>query len=178
MLAHRLGAARTTAEPDAVQEIIQRCARLPLALGIAAARAAARPEFPLAETASDLRRATSTLDALHGGDHASDVRYVFSISYRTLSPASAALFRRLGLHPGPDVGLPAAASLAGVEPHEVRPRLDELVQARFVTESRPGRYSFHDLLRSYAIEQAHREDDAAARHTATLRIVDHYLHSA
>jgi predicted ATPase len=43
LLARRLGADRVAAEPAAVDEIITRCARLPLALGIAAAHAMTRP---------------------------------------------------------------------------------------------------------------------------------------
>src|SRR5262249_47147276 len=60
LLARRLGQARVAAEPHAVAEIIERCARLPLALSIAAARAAAPPGFPLAAIAGQLRRATAT----------------------------------------------------------------------------------------------------------------------
>jgi hypothetical protein len=38
LLAQRLGTQRVAAEPDAVEEIIARCARLPLALALVAAR--------------------------------------------------------------------------------------------------------------------------------------------
>jgi tetratricopeptide (TPR) repeat protein len=178
MLAHRVGPARARAEPDAVDEIIQHCARLPLALGIAGARAAAHPQFPLSETASQLREATSTLDVLRAGDRTTDLRAVFSCSYRTVSPAAAALFRLLGLHPRPDVGLPAAASLAVTPRHEVLPLLDELVGVHLVTENRPGRYTFHDLLRAYAMQLADQHDTAVTQKAATHRILDHYLHSA
>jgi DNA-binding SARP family transcriptional activator/tetratricopeptide (TPR) repeat protein len=178
MLAHRVGPCRARAEPDAVREIVEHCARLPLALGIAAARAAAHPHFPLAETAGQLRRATSTLDILRGGDRTSDLRVVFSCSYRTLSPAAAELFRLLGLHPGPDIGLPAAASLVGRAQLEVQPLLDELAHAQLISEYRPGRYSFHDLLRAYAIEQSDLQDSGYAIEAAKHRLLDHYLFSS
>jgi DNA-binding SARP family transcriptional activator len=152
MLAHRVGWARARAEPDAVREIVERCARLPLAVAIAAARAAAHPRIPLAETAGQLRRATSALDLFNGGDRTSDLRVAFSCSYRTVSPSAAALFRLLGRHPGPDIGLPAAARLAGLSRPDVQPLLDELTQAQLITEPRPGHYALHDLLRAYAIE--------------------------
>src|SRR5205814_6842317 len=115
---------------------------------------------------------------LRGGDRTSDLRVVFSWSYRTVSPAAAALFRLLGLHPGSDIGLPAAASLAGISRPEVQPLLDELAQVHLITEYRPGRYTFHDLLRAYAIEQAGMEDSVPALQAAKHRILDHYLHSA
>lgn len=105
LLARRLGDARLTAEPDATWDIIAGCARLPLALTIAAARAAARPEFPLAVLAGELR--ASALDAFDGGDLATNVRTLFSWSYRALTTGAARMFRLLGLHPGPDVTLAA-----------------------------------------------------------------------
>src|SRR5205085_4851146 len=98
LLARRLGAERVAAEPEAVAEIIVRCARLPLALAIAAAHATTRPGSSLAAQAAQLRDTAGGLDALDGGDPATDVRAVFSWSYRALHPPAARLFRLLGLH--------------------------------------------------------------------------------
>src|SRR5207249_4737300 len=79
LLAGRVGAARVAADPAAVGEIVARCARLPLALAVAAARVAGRPGFPLAALAEGLRQAGTTgLDGFDGGDPATDVRAVFS----------------------------------------------------------------------------------------------------
>jgi DNA-binding SARP family transcriptional activator len=128
LLIRRLGASRVTREPAAVDDIITRCARLPLALSIAAARAATSPGFALAVFAAELREATRVLDPFDGGDLATDIRTVFSWSYGTLSPAAARLFRLLGLHPGPDIGLAAAASLAAIRPDQVRAPLAELIR--------------------------------------------------
>ncbi|GLI03583.1 AfsR/SARP family transcriptional regulator [Phytohabitans aurantiacus] len=178
LLAGLVGAGRIAAEPDAVDDIIGRCAGLPLALAITAARAATRPHLPLSALAGELREAADTLDPFHGGDQATDIRAVFSWSYRTLSPAAARLFRLLGLHRGPDITPPAAASLAGVPAPQVRALLAELTGAHLLTEPTPGRYTFHDLLRAYAAEQARSVDDEHTRRTATQRLLDHYLHTA
>ena len=113
LLAVRLGDERLAAEPAAVQELIGLCARLPLALAIAAARAASQPALPLAALAAELRDAGGRLDALDVGDTAASVRAVFSWSYQQLDAATARMFQLLGLHPGPGIGVPAAASLAG-----------------------------------------------------------------
>ena len=64
MLDRRLGEDRVAAQPQAVQQIIARCARLPLALSIVAARAAAHPDFPLTALAEELREAEGRLQAL------------------------------------------------------------------------------------------------------------------
>ncbi|HVQ96782.1 MAG TPA: tetratricopeptide repeat protein, partial [Mycobacteriales bacterium] len=177
LLAHRLGPARLAAEPAAVGEIVDRCARLPLALTVAASRAATNPTFPLAAIATELREARDRLDALAAGDHATDVRAVFSWSYAALAEPAARLFRLLGLHPGPDVSVPAAASLAGADPPAARRALAELVRASLLTERSPGRYAFHDLLRTYAAELTRAADPPGDRHAATGRLLDHYLHA-
>jgi tetratricopeptide (TPR) repeat protein len=161
-----------------VTELIGLCARLPLALAITAARAAARPEHPLEALAAELRAAGGPLDALDAGEPTASVRAVFSWSYRQLSPAAARLFRLLGIHPGPDISAPAAASLAGVEPAQARHLLAELARAHLVAEHAIGRYAFHDLLRAYAAEQARALDGDAARRAAVGRALDHYLHTA
>jgi DNA-binding SARP family transcriptional activator/Tfp pilus assembly protein PilF len=178
LLVHRLGADRVAAEPAAVEAIIARCARLPLALAIVAARAATHPGFPLAALAGELRQSIGSLDTFHGGDLATDVRAVFSWSYQTLSAEAARLFRLLGLHPGPDLTAPAVASLAAITPHQARMLLTELTRAHLLSEHTPGRYAFHDLLRAYATEQAHIHDDDGQRHAAVHRMFDHYLHTA
>jgi DNA-binding SARP family transcriptional activator len=181
LLVRRLGADRVRAEPRAVDEIVSRCARLPLALTIVAARAATHPRFGLATLVAELREAQGGLDAFAGEDAATDVRAVFSWSYRMLNPDAARLFRLLGLYPGPDIGLPAAASLAGVPVRRARPLLTELARAHLVTERAPGRYAFHDLLRAYATELAHGHDAAgpeADPRGALHRVLDHYLHTA
>src|SRR5256886_878835 len=178
LLERRLGTGRLAAEPAAVDEIIARCVRLPLALAIASARAATRPRFPLAVLADELRQARSGLDALDGGDATTDVRAVFSWSYRALGNGAARLFRLLGLHPGPDISVPAAASLAGIPVYQARALLAELARAHLIAEHVPGRYTFHDLLRAYATELAHELDTEAERRAALHRMFDHYLHTA
>jgi DNA-binding SARP family transcriptional activator/tetratricopeptide (TPR) repeat protein len=178
LLTRRLGPARVASEPEAVDDIIACCARLPLALTIAAARAATSPSFPLAVFATELREAARALDPFHGGDSGTDVRAVFSWSYRALSTEAARLFRLLGLHPGPDISMAAAASLAAVSPELARAPLAELTRAHLLAEHAPGRFAFHDLLRAYAIEQAHSRDSQDVRDAAVQRVLDHYLHTA
>jgi tetratricopeptide (TPR) repeat protein len=176
LLNARLGTARAGAEPDAVGEIADLCAFLPLALSVAAARAAARPGLPLAALTAELR--DTRLDALDAGDPAASVRAVFSWSYQQLSPGAARMFRLLGLHPGPDISVPAAASLAGVTEPETRGMLRELTRDCLITEHAPGRYALHDLVRAYAADRARRTDSEPERAAATVRFLDHYLHTA
>jgi len=173
MLIQRLGNDRVAAEPGAVQKIISACARLPLALSIAAARAQ-QTGFPLAALAAELGEAGQRLSALDAGDAVSDVRAVFSWSYATLTPSAARLFRTLGWHPGPDLSAAAAAALAGVPVPAVRRLLSELVRANLLVEHAPGRYTQHDLLRAYATELAQTHDTDGALN----RLLTYYTHTA
>jgi tetratricopeptide (TPR) repeat protein len=175
LLARRLGTERVATEAAAASEIIARCAGLPLALAIVAARAAIHPGFSLAAL---VRRLREGLDGLATGEPTADVRAVFSWSYHALGPAAARLFRLLAIHPGPDIATPAAASLAGVPVGEVQPLLTELTRAHLVNQHAPGRYSLHDLLRAYAGELTDTTDGRHERAAALDRVVDHYLHTA
>ena len=178
MLTERLGAGRVAAEPEAADELIGLCARLPLALAITAARAVAHPGFTLAALAAELRDARGRLDALSTGEDATDVRAVLSWSYQNLQPPAARMFRLLGLHPGPEITAAAAASLAGTPLPETRRLLRELTRCHLLAEPAAGRYAFHDLLRAYAAEQATALDSDDDRQAATGRMLDHYLHTA
>ncbi|MFI6239282.1 BTAD domain-containing putative transcriptional regulator [Micromonospora sp. NPDC050795] len=174
MLVRRLGERQVAAEPAAADTIADRCARLPIALAIVAARAATNRHFSLTAVAGEL----GDLDAFRAGDEATDVRAVFSWSCRTLSPAAARLFRLLSLHPGPDVSAPAVASLAGVDGQATGPLLTELTRANLFTEHTYGRYAFHDLLRAYAADLAEEAEPPAERRAAIHRLLDHCLHTA
>jgi tetratricopeptide (TPR) repeat protein/transcriptional regulator with XRE-family HTH domain len=176
LLTSRLGADRSTGEPDAVSSLVDSCARLPLALSIAAARAAARPGFPLRVLARQLQDRQRRLNALDAGEAAASIRAVFSWSYDQLSAGAARMFRLLGVHPGPDVSIPAAASMAAVPPEEASRLLSELTQSHLMTEHFPGRFEFHDLLRAYAAERAGTQDGEQGG-AALRRVLDHYLHT-
>jgi tetratricopeptide (TPR) repeat protein/transcriptional regulator with XRE-family HTH domain len=178
LLTARLGTGRAAADPDAVGRIARLCGCLPLALAVAAARAAARPGFPLAALAAELADSAGRLDALDAGDPAASVRAVFSWSTRQLSGEAARMFRLLGLHPGPDICVAAAASLAAIPEPEARRLLRELARAHLIAEHVPGRYAPHDLLRAYAAEQVRHADKQPERDAAIGRVLDHYLHTA
>ena len=178
LLSHRLGVDRVAAEPDAVEQLVTACARLPLALAIVAARATAQRHLPLAALAHELHDRQSRLDALSTGEATTDVRTVFSWSYHALSSAPARLFRLLGLHTGPDISDAAAASLAALPPPRARALLAELTRANLLIEHVLRRYTFHDLLHAYATQVADDIDTDDERRNATHRLLDHYLHTA
>jgi DNA-binding SARP family transcriptional activator/tetratricopeptide (TPR) repeat protein len=177
-LVARLGADRILDESKAVDTIITACARLPLALALAAARATVAPTSPLATLAGELAETEERLDALDAGDPTTDVRAVLSWSYQGVGEPAQRMFRLLGLHPGPDLSAGAAASLAGIGVAQAGELLQELAGAHLAIEGPGTRYGQHDLLRAYATELIDAEETRTDRSAAVRRLVDHYLHSA
>ncbi|MBE1489589.1 AfsR/SARP family transcriptional regulator [Plantactinospora soyae] len=177
-LIRRLDRAAVAAAPAVLDEIAERCGRLPLALAVVAARAAHDVDLPLTSVVAELRAAEGSLDAFAGADAATNARVVFSWSYRALEPGVARLFRLLSLHPGSPLTLPAAASLLGVSAREARGLLAALAQAHLAGEAAAGEYTCHDLLRAYAGELSAEHDSDAARDQARHRLLDHYVHTA
>ncbi|MGM1058423.1 ATP-binding protein [Saccharothrix sp. Mg75] len=176
LLAARLGTARVVAEPDAVEELVGLCGRYPLALAITARNAATRPLVPLAEIAGELRELG--LEALdHDTDPAASLPAVLSWSLRRLTDEQRTVFALLGIAPGPDTTVSAAAALTGLPPARARKALSALEEASLVERRSHGRYAMHDLIRDYATTTAHDLPDDV-RQTALTRVMDFHLHTA
>jgi len=171
--------ARAVTDPAATAALAAQCARLPLALRVAAELAAARPGAPLADLVSELADRQRRLDLLDaGGDRQTAVRAVFSWSYRRLDPDAARVFRLAGLHPGPDLDRYAAAALADSTLEQASQVLDLLARAHLIQPAGSGRHGLHDLLRDYARQLSAAEDGPDGQRAALTRLLDYYLHTA
>ncbi|MEW2424689.1 AfsR/SARP family transcriptional regulator [Streptomyces nigra] len=170
LLARRLGASRTAAEPEAADRIVRLAGHLPLALANIAARAAYSPQMPLADVADEYAAAGRTsLDAFTSEDDpVLDVRASLARSYRLLDPEAASLFRALSAWPGSVFAMSDAASMAAQPEQRVRRTLARLIHAHLVSEIVPGRYHWNRLVAAYAAEQA-----GADRSTARAEAVSH-----
>jgi tetratricopeptide (TPR) repeat protein/transcriptional regulator with XRE-family HTH domain len=174
-----IGAGRCAAEPEAVAELAALCGRLPLALQLAGQRAAARPGIRLVDLVAELANEAQRLDVLGAGaDEYTAVRSMFSWSYGSVPEPQAHMFRLVGLHPGPDISVHAAAALTGNTPAEAWRLLDDLAEAHLVEHAGRARFRLHDLLRVYAREQAHGHLTPETCDAAIRRLVDFYLHTA
>ncbi|WP_199551716.1 BTAD domain-containing putative transcriptional regulator [Streptomyces sp. N35] len=176
LLAGVLGGQRVAAEPEAAARLAELCARLPLALRIAAANLGARPGTSLAAYAQELTEGSRRLARLSiAGDRQAAVRTAFDHSHAALAQGTARLFALLGLHPGPDFTAEAAGALAGVSESEAEHLLDELATAGLVQRTAADRFQFHDLLRLYAQELAEADPE---RESAWERLCTWYLATA
>jgi DNA-binding SARP family transcriptional activator/tetratricopeptide (TPR) repeat protein len=172
LLGNRVGDARLAADPEAVAELLALCAGFPLALSLVAGRAQTRPGFPLSALASDLREAATRLGVLDEDDPGSGVAAVLSCSHKALTCEQAQVFGLLGLSPGPDISLGAAAALAGMPPSRVVRVLRALERLSLLHQDVPGRWRMHDLVRLFAVEQVSDSEPALRR------LVAFYVHSS
>jgi DNA-binding SARP family transcriptional activator len=161
LLAGMLGADRVRGEQEATAELARLCGYLPLALRIAGANLGGRPAAPIAGYVR--RLVADRLGALEvDGDPQEAVRLAFDHSYAALPADTRRLFRLLGLVPGPDFGVAAAAALADLEAGDAGRLLDRLADAHLIDEHDADRYTLHDLIRGYAAEHAAAEERVPA----------------
>ncbi|MPZ81303.1 MAG: tetratricopeptide repeat protein [Actinophytocola sp.] len=170
---------RTGDPEEDLTDLARLCARLPIALRIAAERAVSRPRTPLRVLVAELRE-SNLWDALTAGDddESAAVHTVFAWSYRALSRDASRTFRLLGLFPGPSFSPVAVAALSNEPVGKVRRVLDDLAGVHLLEQSLPERYQFHDLLRLYAVDQVHTEENADSISATTRRLFLWYLHTA
>lgn len=159
--------------------LVERCARLPLALRVAAELIRSRPESNAEELVAELADEQGPLDALDiAGDPQASVRAVLSWSYHHLPDEAARLFRLCALHPGTVFCVYTLAALAGVTPKQVRRQIEQLTAANLFDRTSDGHHRPHDLLRAYADELVHELDSDASRRAARSRLFDFYRRAA
>lgn len=163
---------RARKEYVAAGDVLRMCGFLPLAVRIAAARLQHRPQWTVAHLANRLRDERRRLSELTTAERG--VAAAFALSYQHLPPRQQRLFGLLGLHPGRDIDVHAAAALTGATLDETEADLEELLDVHMLMQRDLDRYTFHDLMREHARAMAVQEDAEAA----IAGLLDHYLHTA
>ncbi|MBP0461736.1 AfsR/SARP family transcriptional regulator [Streptomyces montanisoli] len=172
-----VGPQRVRAEREAALDVVAACGFLPLAIRIAASRLASRRTWTVSVLASKLADERRRLDELQAGDLA--VKATFELGYGQLEPMQARAFRLLGLADGPDISLPAAASVLDLSVEVTEDLLETLVDTSLLESAAPGRYRYHDLVRLYARACAERDELPPAKRLEALeRLLDFYLPTA
>ncbi|MGW5054879.1 BTAD domain-containing putative transcriptional regulator [Actinokineospora sp. NPDC004072] len=174
LLTRVLGEARVRQEPVAAARLARLCGGMPLALRIIAARLLGAPATTLAATADELATA-GRLDGLAVDGDPRTVGAVLASAYRPLPAAQAAMFRMVGLVPGPTVTPGAGAALCGIGVAEAAGALAALAGGHLLAPVGPERYRAHDLTREFAAERVRAEVPAEERAAAVDRLLDWYL---
>src|ERR1700733_8830957 len=170
-------AARTGLHPadPSVREISRHCGHLPLAVGMLASQLRHHPTWTVEELATDLAAARSRLELMEAENLSAAA--AFNLSYRDLAPEQQHMFRRLGLPPGTDIDVYAAAALSESSPDNARRNLASLYDQYLIAEPSHGRYRMHDLISEHAQALAATEP-AAPCDAALSRLLEYYLHTA
>ncbi|MEV1047186.1 tetratricopeptide repeat protein [Streptomyces sp. NPDC049916] len=155
--------------------IVELCGYLPLAIELVAHRFRARTSWTLGVLAERLARSPERLGEIRSADQEQEMARAFALSYRTLSGQQRFAFRRLGLHPGAEFGLAAAAALLGLPSDSTERLLEALLSCHLLREPAPDRYRYHDLLREYALGLSVSEDSEQERRQALARLTDFYV---
>ncbi|QOC93194.1 ATP-binding protein [Micromonospora craniellae] len=178
MFTHLLGRQAGNTGSENIDALAAACAYLPLAMRIAAATIADRP----AQSVEHYIDKLNVGDRLHllstGDDERSMVGAAFDLSYRALPEGARRMFCLLGVAPGNDISVSAAAALLGDTVSMAELLLEQLVATHLLDEHRPGRFSHHDLMRLYARRQAQIEFTSEMRCAALGRLLAHYLQTA
>ena len=162
-------------EDAAVASIIRLCGYLPLAIGMLARQLHHHPAWTAAGLAADLAETAGRLELMRAENLS--VAAAFDLSYQDLTDGQQRLFRRLGLHTGPDIDAYAAAALDDTSLDQARRHLEGLYDQHLLTEPARGRYGRHDLVREHARALAAAGDTSDAD-TAAGRLLDYYAHTA
>ncbi|MFI8240607.1 AfsR/SARP family transcriptional regulator [Streptomyces sp. NPDC085866] len=169
LLTRMLGADRTAAEPQAVDQLARLCCGLPLALRITTARLRNRPRWTVQYLVDRLADETRRLREMSAGERS--VEATLRLSYQAMEEDRRVAFRLLGLHPGSAIDVHSAAALLGTDVHEAEDILEHLLDAHLLEQHEAGLYGFHDLVRTYAMSVREAEDDEGA---ALGRLVSYY----
>ncbi|WP_406314012.1 tetratricopeptide repeat protein [Streptosporangium sp. NBC_01639] len=175
LLGRIVGPERLAAEKEAASEILNACGYLPLAVRIAGARLAGRPNWSLGVLRERLKDESNRLSELRAGDL--EVRGSLDRSYRLLPDDAARAFRVLGLL-GPQ-SLPGWVVDAALDRQRTDDVTDVLVDVnllQLVGTDPIGqpRYRLHDLVRCNAREKA---GGAPERH-ALIRVLGAWMATA
>lgn len=178
LLSRVVGHDRVAAEPYAAAALVESCGRLPLAVCVAAARLATRPDWTMAEFQTRLKQERRRLDELSVGDL--DVRASIGLSYQALSPQARALLRRLGLLAAPDWPAWVPQALLDQPAWATEPLLDQLLDVHLIEplgRDTAGqlRYRLHDLVVDFALERILDEEADHERRNALARVLSGWL---
>ncbi|MFD0635430.1 AfsR/SARP family transcriptional regulator [Catenulispora yoronensis] len=156
LLAHITG--RTLTRDEDLDRYTRSCGGLALAITLTAGHLLSRPVWTVGDLVA---RFSMTSQALADDPLTGPIHTAFAMSYRALDETLQDLLYDIAAHPGPDIGLPAAAAMARAGLPDTDARLDALVDHRLLEHTGAHRYRLHDLLRQYMLTQRERKHGEA-----------------
>ncbi|GAB4377140.1 MAG: hypothetical protein Kow00121_25750 [Elainellaceae cyanobacterium] len=162
--------------PGYIQEVVQHCQGLPLALRLAAGAVQQRSARTAADRIEQLIQDYQRMSQLRSGY--AHLRPGFALIYQQLDTQVARLLRLLGLLSDGRFNLSIAAALLDTNSNTAGQTIGQLVEFKLVKRLGGERYQLvHDAVRFLARGQLAGEETADERQAARLRISRWYLHA-
>ncbi|MFE7757225.1 BTAD domain-containing putative transcriptional regulator [Streptomyces sp. NPDC057429] len=177
LLTGAVGPGRVQAEPEATDELVDLCDRLPLALCVAMSWIADHDQRTIAQHVAELIERGRLTRLRVDGEPLSVVQAALDLSYEALPAPVRRTFRMLSLVPHAGMPVAAGAALAGTSAAETADHLDAMARIHLLRETAGRRFSGHGLVVEHAAQRSALEDTPAERETAVSRLMDHLLHS-
>ncbi|MGW4681297.1 tetratricopeptide repeat protein [Micromonospora taraxaci] len=165
-------------DTEMVTKVVMLVGLLPVAVRAVASQI--DRDYTEVELADDLIgvKASGGLIGRSSGPLRLEVHAALNTSLRRLEASERRAFRLLGLHPGPVIGVPQFAALAGLSVSEARVRLRMLASRNLISvvDGVVGhrRYELHDLVREFARSQTRLYLNAVRRAEALGRLTEWY----
>jgi transcriptional regulator with XRE-family HTH domain/tetratricopeptide (TPR) repeat protein len=155
---------------DVVAALVDRCASVPLAIRIVAARLR-DGGWTAAELLDRLTDQASGVAAMDDGERS--MAAALSTSIDSLAAPERTLLTLLGIHPGPAADLPATAALAELAPVRAEVLLTKLHESCLLTRQPGGLIVLHGLVRAHVNADELPRLAPEARDSALERLVLH-----
>ncbi|MFD5826660.1 tetratricopeptide repeat protein [Lentzea sp. NPDC060358] len=164
------------ARGQVVEALVARCAGLPLALAIVAARAAEEQDLP--SLVAEFDDAEDELEVFDSADGGNRLRAVFTWAYTSLPEEDARVLRVLGSSFASELTVASAASTLALRGGTTSRRLRRLASRNLLTQRGQFRFQVHPLVRAYARQMSMATDEPGDVLSAMCRLVDFYTHTA
>ncbi len=176
LLSRLIGAERVAVERAEIDQVVELCGHLPIALCVVGAmitRSRRGSVASMVARLSDERRRVVRLSL----DDDLSVTAVFNAAYRQLSDPAQLCYRAFGLRPrSGEIGVPAVAAALEMPDYDVLDAMTVLADARLVDEIEGDRYVVRDLVALHAEHLDQRP--GSEREAESARLLDFYLQGA
>ncbi|MEV6713758.1 NB-ARC domain-containing protein [Lentzea sp. NPDC051208] len=163
-------------DEESIKALAGRCAGLPLALAIVAARVA--EELDLPGLVAEFDDADDELEVFDSADGANKLRAVLTWAYASLPEEDARVLRMLGTSVADELTAASVASLLAVRGTAAARYLRRLTSRNLLDQRGRSRFHLHPLVRAYARQMCADTDEPGDVVNAARRLVDFYTHSA
>jgi tetratricopeptide (TPR) repeat protein/transcriptional regulator with XRE-family HTH domain len=157
------------AEVERTRAVVSRCAGMPLAIRVAAARLRVNPAWTVDDLQIRLGPGASRLEELDDGERS--VRAVLGTHLHGLDQEQRLVVALLGLLPRPEFAATHVAALGGITVARADRRLAELHHLHVVESLANRRFRMHDLLHEMAVGECRTVLSAPDRAAAFHRFV-------